>query len=91
MTVIWQASARADVIRLVRYIAEENPIAARRVARELILAGDSLIVFPRRGRVGRIPGTRELVTVSPYIMVYEVDGFDGVQILSVWHGAQDRP
>lgn len=47
MTVVWQAAARADVIRLVRYIAEENPIAARKVARVLILAGDSFAVFPR--------------------------------------------
>jgi plasmid stabilization system protein ParE len=90
VTVIWQATARADLVRLVRYISEENPIAARKVARELVLAGDSLALFPHRGRVGRIPGTRELVTVPPYIVVYEVDGVGDVQILSVWHGAQDR-
>lgn len=91
MTVLWQAAARADVVRLVRYIAEENPIAARKVARELILAGDGLVIFPRRGRIGRIPGTRELVTISPYIIVYEVDDGGQVLILNVWHGAQDRP
>ena len=45
MTVNWQATARADVVRLVQYIAEENPIAARRMARELVMAGDSLEVF----------------------------------------------
>lgn len=90
MTVIWHAAARADVLRLVRHIAEENPIAARKIARELVLAGDSLAVFPRRGRAGRIVGTRELVTVSPYIIVYELTDSGDVQILSVWHGAQDR-
>ncbi len=85
----WRAAARADIIRIVRYIAEENSVAARQVARELALAGDSLTVFPRRGRRGRIPGTRELVAVRPYIIVYEIDG-DAVTILRVWHGAQDR-
>ena len=91
MTVVWQAAARADVVRLVQYIAEENPIAARKVARELVLSGDNLDVFPRRGRVGRIPGTRELVTVSPYIIVYEISTSGQVEILHVWHGSQDRP
>lgn len=90
MSVIWQAAARADVVRIVGYIAEENPIAARKIARELILAGDSLAVFPRRGRIGRIPGTRELVTVAPYVIVYDVDSAGDVEILSIWHGAQDR-
>jgi plasmid stabilization system protein ParE len=91
VSVFWQAAARADVVRLVRYIAEENPFAARKVGRELILAGDSLAVFPRRGRPGRIPGTRELVAAWPYVIVYEVDGSGHVAILRVWHGAQDRP
>ena len=91
MSVFWQAAARADVVRLVRYIAEENPFAARKVARELVLAGDSLAAFPRRGRMGRIAGTRELVAAWPYILVYEVDHLGNVVILRVWHGAQERP
>ncbi|CAA7628045.1 putative toxin Y4kP [Candidatus Terasakiella magnetica] len=90
MSVIWQAAAQADIVRLIRHIAEENPFASRKVARELILAGDSLAVFPRRGRPGRIAGTRELVAAWPYIIVYEVDGSGHVVILRVWHGAQSR-
>ena len=90
MIVIWQASARADVVRLVTYIAEENPIAAQKVARGLVAAGDSLAEFPGRGRKGRVPGTRELVTIAPYIIVYETTSPDRVEILRVWHGAQDR-
>lgn len=90
MTVIWREDARDDITRIIRYIAGENPAAARQVARELILAGDSLAVFPRRGRRGRIPGTRELVVVRPYIVVYEVTEDGSVFILRVWHGAQHR-
>ena len=70
------------------YIARENPIAAQRVARSLLLAGDSLSIFPHRGRVGRVRGTRELLAVRPYIIVYEVGADDVVYILRIWHGAQ---
>jgi plasmid stabilization system protein ParE len=91
VTVVWQAAARADVVRLVQYIAKENPIAARKVARELILSGDGLALFPHRGRPGRTPGTREHVALWPYIIVYEVGADRSVSILRVWHGAQSRP
>lgn len=86
----WQPVAFADLARIIRHIAEENHFAARRVGRELLLAGDSLAVFPRRGRRGRIAGTRELVAVQPYVIVYEVTDTGAVTILRVWHGAQDR-
>jgi plasmid stabilization system protein ParE len=49
LAVAWRARALADIGRIVRYIATDNPIAARRVGRELLLAGDSLLTFPRRG------------------------------------------
>jgi toxin ParE1/3/4 len=91
VTVDWRPAALADIRLIVTHISEENPFAARRVARELLLAGDSLAVFPRRGRQGRVPGTRELVVAAPYIIVYEVAEPDRVTILRVWHGAQDRP
>jgi addiction module RelE/StbE family toxin len=90
LNVFWDASATTDVARIVSHISEENPFAAQRVAREIVLAADSLAIFPRRGRVGRIIGTRELVVSSPYIIVYQIED-DSVQILRVWHGAQDRP
>jgi len=69
----------------------KNPVAASRIGRELLLAGDSLDIFPRRGRIGRDPTKRELATVRPYIIVYEVDDADNVTILNVWHSAQDWP
>jgi plasmid stabilization system protein ParE len=88
--VVWRARALTDISRIVRHIATDNPVAASRVARELLLAGDSLVPFPRRGRPGRQPGTRELVAIRPYIIVYRLTGAETVTILRVWHGAQDR-
>ena len=91
MTVVtWRGSALANVSRIVRHVAEENPAAARRLAQELVVAGDSLAVFPFRGRRGRRPGTRELVVVRPYILVYQVTPDGGaVDILLVRHAAQE--
>ncbi len=92
MSVIWREEAREDILRITRYIAVENPIAAQQVARELFLAGESLSVFPRRGRIGRLPGTRELVAVARTrtLSSCEIEDARNVQILSIWHGAQSR-
>jgi plasmid stabilization system protein ParE len=87
--VIWREAARADVELIASHIAEENPLAARRVARALLLAGDSLADFPRRGRPGADPATRELVALWPYIVIYEIR-YEAVHILRIWHGAQWR-
>ena len=92
MIVQWLAAARNDIVRIASRIAEENPRAATRIAQELLVAGDSLALFPNRGRLGLATGTRELVAVWPYLIVYEVDAVsDTVRILRIWHGAQDRP
>jgi len=88
--VVWRAAARADLVRILQYISQENPIAARRLAQELVLAGDSLQVFPRRGRRGLIEGMRELVVVRPDVIVYDIGEDETVSILRLWHSAQDR-
>lgn len=87
MTVEWAVDALADISQIVNHIAEENPFAAKRVSRDIFLAGESLAMLAHRGRPGRIPGTRELVPVFPYIIV---DENDTTTILPVWHGAQNR-
>ena len=64
MMVLWRQAAYADVARIVQHIAEENPIAARQVVRKLLLAGDSLTMFPNRGRPGGVPGTWPIRPIS---------------------------
>lgn len=91
MPVVWRAKALADAGRIVCYIAADNPVAAKEVGRELLLTGDSLAMFPRRGRPGRLAGTRELAVVLPCIIVYRVAGGETVTVVRVWHAAQDRP
>lgn len=49
-----------------------------------------LLDFPESGRIGQVPGTRELVVTNlPYIVVYRVNG-DTVEILRVMHMSMDR-
>lgn len=91
MAVVWRARALADIGRIVRHIAADNPAAARRVGRELLLAGDSLSMFPARGRPGFLAGTRELIATLPCIIVYRAAEPGAVTILRVWHAAQARP
>jgi plasmid stabilization system protein ParE len=50
----------------------------------------SLKKFPQRGRKGREEGTRELLQRRlPHVIAYRVKD-DGVEILHIWHPAQDR-
>ena len=72
------------------YIANDNPQAASRMAVELVAACDRLSLFPERGRPGLRKGTRELTTVWPYVIVYKVHAYNEVEILSIWHGRQNR-
>ena len=92
MRVEWHQLALEDRDIIVAYLELLNPNAASSVLRGLVLAGDSLALFPTRVRVGLATGTRELVAVWPYLIVYQVDmSSDTVRILRIWHVAQDRP
>ena len=66
------------------YLEQFNPRAAMALAEGPRAAGDSLALFPHRGR--SVPGTgmRELVTYHPYIVRYRVAG-DTVEILRIRH------
>jgi toxin ParE1/3/4 len=89
--VTWRPSALDDRDRIITYLEPLNPHAAAHLLQALVLAGDSLAVFPKRGRPGLVAVTRELVTIWPYLIVYEVDApTDTVTILRIWHGAQER-
>ena len=89
MLVRWTTLASDDLSRITRRIRQDNPTAARKVAKTLYDSGMSLETMPNRGRSGRIPSTREFV-VAPFIIVYRVEA-DAVEILRIYHSAQDWP
>ena len=72
------------------YIALTSPLAAQSVVDRVLRAVDHLTAFPESGRIGQIPGTREVVVTGlPYVLVYQYSE-DRVDIVAVFHGAQDR-
>ncbi len=89
MHVTFAAPALADLLRIRTHIGQDNPAAANRVAVQVVAACDRLEYLPERGRPGLVPGTRELVALWPYVIVYRI-AWEEVQILRIWHGVQDR-
>ena len=84
--IIWSREALARLALIFEYIAEFDPNASARIVDRLLAAGESLNDLPNRGRPA-MDGTRELVTVPPYILRYEVLG-DTMRIVAIRHGAQ---
>jgi addiction module RelE/StbE family toxin len=88
--VTWTPEAEADRLELAEYIAVDNPRAAARIDELFEAAAKRLAEFPLLGRVGMIPGTRELIPHSSYRMVYEIRD-DGVWITSLVHSSRLWP
>lgn len=91
MRLRWTTPAATDLYNIVQRIQKDNPSAAVQVARTLYDGCGGLQDFPRRGRAGRIEGTRELVFPGlPYIVVYKIQE-QVVELIRIYHGAQDWP
>lgn len=89
----WTPAAIEDLKAVSRFIERERNLrTANRVCRLIYDAIQSLRRFPEVGRSGPEEGTRELVVpaLPSYIVVYRMLPFEAVQILRVWHGAQQR-
>ena len=88
MSVIrWTTEAADQLEAAVKRIQHENPAAARGIAQKVIDRIQQLATFPGLGRPGEVHGTREFVS-PPYVVVYRSTE-EIVEILQVWHGAQD--
>ena len=91
MIVDWSPVARRELQAIVDYLAERNPAAADKVESEILDAALSLGHFPRRGRLGRVAGLRELkIRKRPYFLAYLVGG-RVVTIMRVVHTSREWP
>jgi toxin ParE1/3/4 len=91
MRIIWSETAAANLIDIRRYIEQEQPAAARRMAQRILASVERLAKHPHLGRPGREPETRELIVAgTPYIIPYRIYR-DRLAVLAVLHAAQDRP
>ena len=90
MRIPWTRAAD-DLEHIKVYLKKHHPHLAQPTVLKLYDAIRSLKTMPDRGRKRRVEGTRELVsTPLPYIAVYRVKG-RAIEILHIYHGAQDRP
>lgn len=90
MIVEWALEAELDRDSIMHEIAADNPLAAIRMDDLFSEGADRLSQFPLLGRIGRCPGTRELVVHESYQLVYEIDD-DAIRILAVVHTARMWP
>src|SRR5579872_5198664 len=91
MRVRWTVAARDDLRRHIRFIALDNPGAARLVATRVKEAASGLASNPLMGRAGQVLDTRELVVPrTPFTLAYSVTG-QHVNIVAVMHQAPQWP
>jgi toxin ParE1/3/4 len=90
LPVVWSEEAFGDLDAIADYISRDNPSAADRIVDRLFEAAASLGAHPNLYRSGRVPGTRELVVLPNYILVYRV-GDNAVRILAVVHASRRYP
>jgi len=70
--IVWSNSARDELKQAIRYIASDDPAAARLVRDRINIAVDLLAKRPV-GRPGRVTGTYEkLVLKTSYILAYAI-------------------
>ena len=86
----WRQDARADLLAIIDYIADDNPDAAQRLKDDLEARIARLPEHPELYRAGRVPGTGEMVVRSSYVVIYAADA-RAITILRVLHGARQWP
>ncbi len=90
MRLRWTEMAGRDLTQICDYIEERDSAAtARRVALAIVERLANLTEFPESGRIGRKPGTRELIFAGlPYFAVYRLRE-ETIEVLRILHGARD--
>jgi toxin ParE1/3/4 len=86
----WNAKALDELTAIGGHIAQFNPMAAEGLQEAIEASALPLSEHPYLYRVGRVPGTRELVVHPNYIVVYRVLS-EHVEIVGVLHAAREYP
>jgi len=88
----WTEQATRQLDQAHHYIALSNSEkVARRITTEIVTHIQQLATFPTSGRLGLVPGTRELViSNTPFVAAYCIEK-DRIVILALYHGAQQWP
>lgn len=90
MKLVWSAQARQDLEDIIGFIADDDPLAALDLDTHILAMAHKLEIFPKLGKPGLLPETRELVLHRHYLMVYTLRE-ESVYILAVLHTARQWP
>jgi len=89
MRIRWTVPAADDLLSIKNYLQQNYPNFAEPTVRAIYQRIRLLKTSPNRGRPGHRSGTKELaLTPLPYVVVYSVKD-EAVEILHIYHGAQD--
>jgi toxin ParE1/3/4 len=92
MNLRFAPEAIEDLIRLRGFIEKNNPTAARRIARDLLLGMEKLKVFPEIGlKVERAfePHRIRDLYIGNYTVRYLI-GDGEIVVLRLWHGRENE-
>jgi toxin ParE1/3/4 len=91
MRIRWTPAAAADLQHINDYLKQHHPHYRQATMRKLYETIRSLKRSPYSGRPGSEQGTREILFPPlPYVAVYRMKE-QTIEVLRVYHGAQDRP
>jgi toxin ParE1/3/4 len=85
----WTQIATRTLLGAGEYISKDNPKAATKLLRQIRQTVKLLQRNPFLGRRTEFEGVRELVVHANYLVSYRVSN-DTIDILQVWHAAQQR-
>jgi toxin ParE1/3/4 len=92
--VIWDDEAIEELRQAVFYIAQNNPIAARKMGHAINEKILRLQSFPLSGKVFRKLHREDVreIPAPPYRIIYHIKHAERtVRILKIWHGARQEP
>lgn len=91
LPIIWRLSARSDLAAIIRYVANVNPLAARRLRQVLMESVLPVSEHPYLYRQSQtIPAMREIVAHPNYIVYYRVTA-SCIEVVNVIHTRREFP
>lgn len=91
LPIIWRASARSDLAAIIRYVANVNPLAARRLRQVLMESVLPVSEHPYLYRQSQtVPALREIVAHPNYIVYYRVTS-SCIEVVNVIHTRREFP
>jgi plasmid stabilization system protein ParE len=89
LAIHWYDEAIDNLVDIVAYIAERDPQAAQRLRDRIETALGLVAEQPYMHKVGRVPGSREIVAHPNYVVVYLVT--DRIEVAAILHARQEYP